>query len=156
MEPNTLQTIYAIDIRQEPHPGHTDQCLFNAAAVSFAQHAFDKQFPNACTACNGTGYHSYDYDPSPAGVSLAPGYMTVCEPCSECFESDSCPLCGGALSDEITHPTDKFRSSWWVCKDTACGWSSDDYMQGATYHARPEDAECDCWGYIIWRLNSIE
>ncbi len=69
-----------------------------------AEHAaevarFEAAHPHYCRTCGGSGVHEYNFDPSPAGVSLAPGSMTESEPCEECTCKGRCSLCGLLLSE---------------------------------------------------------
>ncbi len=70
-----------------------------------AEHAaevarFEAAHPDYCRTCGGSGIHEYNYDPSPAGVSLAPGSMTETEPCPICTEKGLCSLCSKLLSED--------------------------------------------------------
>ena len=70
-----------------------------------------------CARCNGTGQITYRDDPSAAGVSLSPGYMTYVEACS-CLERNECPACSKRkLIHPQRHPDDL------IC--LACGWKFD-------------------------------
>lgn len=69
-----------------------------------AEHAaevarFEAAYPDYCRTCGGSGVHEYNFDPSPVGVSLAPGSMTENEPCPDCTEKGKCSLCGKPLGE---------------------------------------------------------
>lgn len=98
----------------------TPYCIKNSpTCLSFQQRQlaaikeFEDGFPNACGNCGGTGAICYSYDPSPAGVSLAPGMMTDCDPCPVCIEKGFCPKCGKRTLDQ----------DGTVC--SFCGWDWD-------------------------------
>ena len=81
-----------------------------------ARRQWQQQWPNHCTRCEGAGVLEYDDDPSPTGVSLAPGTMRFTDPCPQCVEYDLCPRCGGDL-DELT------GDEALTCPH--CGWNSE-------------------------------
>lgn len=51
--------------------------------VKERREAWERQYPNYCRCCGGHGAFYSTYDPSPAGVSLGPGYMTDSDPCTD-------------------------------------------------------------------------
>lgn len=81
------------------------------------------RWPNACQSCGGWGGHGYSYDPSPAGVSLAPGSMQDFDPCEEpgCVSEGFCARCGQPTLSEIPGV---FEEGQGPCKD--CGWNYND------------------------------
>lgn len=105
---------------------HSDLCLHAQLQYAEAVKKFEVEHPNYCRHCGGWGYHSYPYDPSPAGVSLAPGVMYDADPCSYCVEKGICPQCGDTTNED----GDK-------CEH--CGWTYDN-SQGL-----PEEPDCGCW-----------
>lgn len=58
------------------------------------QQEYDRVWPNHCSNCDGWGVFYSKYDPSPAGVSLSPGYMVDVEVCEKCIDQGICPRCG--------------------------------------------------------------
>lgn len=81
-----------------------------------------KQYPGHCEKCDGYGFDVYDYDPSPSGVSLAPGHMTEYEACKYCYENNKCPRCGYELEQSmIGDVADNFE---YICRE--CGWYDDE------------------------------
>lgn len=101
---------------------------------------FIKLFPNYCKTCNGWGGHWYEYDPSPSGVSLAPGKMRDFNECPDCYEKGRCPHCGSAL---IADPGED-RPDRWIC--WKCEWTdAPGGIVGTTFAAGiPEPPECWC------------
>ncbi len=81
------------------------------------------KWPAACEECGGWGGESYSYDPSPAGVSLAPGSMTGFEPCGAagCVFDGNCARCMRPTLSEIPGVFDEGEGP---CKH--CGWNYDD------------------------------
>lgn len=82
---------------------HTQACLDAFARHADTTLAFRTRYPHACTLCRGWGYTSYSYDPSPSGVSLSSGSVTMTEPCPACEGHDdapTCALCGQLLADD--------------------------------------------------------
>lgn len=86
---------------------------------------YEEKWPGYCRKCGGWGGHYYTFDPSPAGLSLAPGTMTDYDLCSYCLENGICPRCGKATLDEDGN----------IC--ATCGWNSE--MSGIM-----EEPECWC------------
>ncbi len=111
---------------------HTQQCLDNTEKYEQEKAEYEKRWPGYCRRCNGAGGHWYDYDPSPAGVSLAAGSLTDCDPCPECAEEKGvCPRCGT-----------KMHKDWWQDDEPCphCGW---DWLRGESDALGPP--ECYCW-----------
>jgi hypothetical protein len=78
----------------------------------------------------------YQDDPSPAGLSLSPGFMTFDDPCPECVEEGRCPLCGKETQFSDYDDVD-------ICP--SCGWKypiTTDAMNAA--EIAPEEPECIC------------
>ncbi|MEK6860492.1 MAG: hypothetical protein AABY07_00845 [Nanoarchaeota archaeon] len=73
---------------------HSQQCIKNQAKTEKEREEYLKRYPNYCRKCNGEGGESFSYDPSPAGVSLSPGFMIEFEPCDTCTEKGICARCG--------------------------------------------------------------
>ena len=44
-----------------------------------------------CETCEGRGWVSVRFDPSPAGVALSPGWMEDVEPCPDCNPNGTDP-----------------------------------------------------------------
>jgi len=60
----------------------------------------ERNTPDTCRRCGGTGGGWYAEDPSPAGVSLGVGWYWFWEPCPECLDVGRCPRCGAKVDDE--------------------------------------------------------
>lgn len=119
--------------------GHTEDCNRRKAKYEADLAAFEQAHPNYCRVCGGRGGFAYNYDPSPAGVSLSPGYMTEVEPCSECVERGVCPLCTQHTLDEDGE------------KCSNCEWKWDD----PNVPSKPE-FECYCWEYEAYEYDDRE
>lgn len=96
-----------------------------------------------CTHCEGEGGSVSYYDPSPAGVSLSPGYMVDWDPCPHCTEKGICPRCGADLP-LVTY--EDFDGTLVVDDETdpnkpclRCGWNPD------KPDICPPLMECECW-----------
>lgn len=85
--------------------------------------AWSAKWPDACNECGGWGGHTYSYDPSPPGVSLAPGSMSDFDPCEApgCVSEGFCARCGKPTLSEIPGVFDEGQGP---CKE--CGWNYDD------------------------------
>ena len=98
------------------------------------------KWPDHCPYCKGHGGTYSEYDPSPAGVGLAPGTMTDFEPCEHCIGADAgkqviviqdqepyeetfqlgyCPRCHKLMNAELDNP----------CPH--CGWDWDNGLDDA-------------------------
>ena len=77
-----------------------------------ARKAWQAQWPNHCTVCEGAGSISYEDDPSSAGVSLGAGTITGTDPCPGCAEWFCCARCNQELPEVG------------VC--THCGWNPEE------------------------------
>lgn len=108
---------------------HTEQCTEAQAANTAAREAYQKEWPNHCTTCEGWGIFEFSYDPSPAGVSLGSGSMRDAEPCTDCYELGVCPRCGGAFPQDLLE------------EGTPCPHCG--FHEGTP--GMPPPHECDCW-----------
>lgn len=126
---------------------HTKQCQEATAKAQKAIEEFDQKWPKCCKKCGGAGELEYTYDPSPAGVSLAPGTMTDADPCPDCAEKGVCARCGEPLPEVFWSEGD------WPKPCPHCGtlfgWI---YIHGVQREnkawigeIRPELPECWCW-----------
>jgi hypothetical protein len=95
--------------------GHSKECHEHTEQMLEAQDEYARKWPNYCRTCSGVGGFHSTYDPSPAGVSLAPGTMDDFDPCTQCVDEGICPRCGKKVwnvdEDEIG-----------VCSN--CGWDA--------------------------------
>ena len=100
---------------------------------------FRKQYPNACSRCGALGFKSYSFDPSPAGVSLAPGSMTDWEWCEECMCEGRCSLCGAPV---IT--AEMLEGERFVCP--ACGqlFDPEATLDGDNDYGLEPASDCEC------------
>lgn len=105
---------------------HTVGCLEREKLALAAREEYTGKWPNFCKKCRGWGGFASTYDPSPAGVSLSPGFMYDFDVCPACVEEGICPRCGEQSLDEEGN----------VC--SSCGWTSDD-------EGLPPMHECFCW-----------
>jgi hypothetical protein len=69
---------------------HTPQCL----ELQAQDQIYREKYPNFCRSCNGNGRITESYDPSPDGVSMGSGSLSLTDPCSDCTEVGICPRCG--------------------------------------------------------------
>ena len=102
--------------------------------------AYIAAWPSYCQSCSGWGGKTTSYDPSPAGISLSPGYMTDYDPCGECVEKDICPRCANTSVRLIEH--DK-KGDHYAC--LVCAWVEQE-DEGAPLDP-PDSPECDCWSW---------
>lgn len=72
---------------------HEEQCLTRQLTAERQIRIYRAQWPNFCQHCRGWGYFEWEEDPSPAGVALSPGTMTMSDPCHICVENGKCPRC---------------------------------------------------------------
>jgi hypothetical protein len=107
---------------------HTESCKKFRAAYDVKKAAYELQWSHYCKSCGGWGYSSYNFDPSPHGVSLGSGFMTETEVCSTCVEQGICPRCGELSLDEEGN------------KCLVCGW---EYNVPGNEGLDPEP-ECEC------------
>jgi len=126
---------------------HKDSCATLLAQDTYHRHlkAWDEKvstykakWPHHCQECDGWGGATSYYDPSPAGISLAPGYMVDFDPCQECLEKNICPRCGEhseMMVESAAGYYDEFKCS-------KCGWSEE--AEGIPMEP-PEPDFCDCW-----------
>jgi len=119
--------------KHKPHTiQHTPECKADQAKYEEAVALYVARWPNYCRKCDGRGGTYYQYDPSPAGISLSPGYMTDFDPCPDCMEHGKCPRCGN-----IVWTDDDFDGDPVTCH--VCGWNEE------SPDAAPEPPECECW-----------
>lgn len=116
---------------------HTEYCQKQQAEYREAVEKYDQNWPNACKACGGAGYFVYAYDPSPSGVSLAPGYLYDADPCEACIEQGKCPRCGKAAWTD-----DDWNGEFATCPH--CGWT-DNPKADQPDRVRPVEPDCYCW-----------
>ena len=114
---------------------HTDQCQRQHTFAKVERARYTARWPRYCHTCKGEGALYYTYDPSPAGVSLAPGSMEDCDPCPDCVERGICPRCGEQVWDDDSW--DMFPSTPLVCG--LCGWNEH------KSNGLPPEGECCCW-----------
>jgi len=117
---------------------HTELCKQQHTRSSIERARYVARWPEYCIYCEGEGKMCYTYDPSPPGVSLSPGYMEDCDPCSECLGQGICPRCGKEVWDyEDWDYEDYSNDDPLTCP--LCGWreSNPDCL--------PAEAECLCW-----------
>lgn len=107
---------------------HTQACEETVKRYQREREAYEETWPNHCSACGGWGGKISFYDPSPAGVALAPGTMQDFDTCPSCIENGKCSRCGQQTftSDEVTS-----------C--TGCGFDLN------KPDGTPEAPECYCW-----------
>lgn len=118
---------------------HTKRCAIARSRMEFKRNEFARRYPNYCRKCGGAGGFMWHYDPSPAGVSLAGGYMVDAEPCPECVEQGKCPKCGH--QHEITDPVNPpFSDEDFACE--SCGYVP---LQDDPPPTAQPDYECHCW-----------
>jgi len=120
---------------------HTAFCVENYARKSLAGLLFEKNHPNYCRKCGGSGLITYWDDPSAAGVGLSGGQMEYADPCPVCIEKDVCPQCGGQMI---------FTESDCV-SECGCGYKMvyGEPVEG-TYEERPSAPECWCFDYNLY------
>lgn len=114
---------------------HSPTCIEAFARHGLAMVTFAVKWPDYCRSCEGWGYFSHSYDPSPAGVSLGSGFMVEADPCDACTGADPHPFCARchAVNDQWLEGEDS------PC--TACGWNWGK-NQGDTL---PPEPECHCY-----------
>lgn len=95
---------------------HKPECYRRALDASAQQTSWAMAHPGYCRTCEGWSASYSTYDPSPAGVSLSPGYMVDVAPCPHCTDAPEarCPHCSSVL------PVDDNAEPIWEC---ACGWA---------------------------------
>lgn len=108
---------------------HTESCKKFKASYDANKAEYEAKWSHYCKTCGGWGYSSYNYDPSPHGVSLGSGTMTDTEVCSTCVEQGICPRCGELSLDEEGN------------KCLVCEW---EYNVPGNEGLDPEP-ECDCY-----------
>lgn len=108
---------------------HKLKCVLDAAAYKRLLKEYTDMWPNYCRRCRGSGLYTFFDDPSPAGVSLAPGVMEFAEACSDCVEKGICPRCGKQVWDDDVD---------WPQPCPECGWVEDET------EVAPSIPECYC------------
>jgi len=103
---------------------HSMKCLKAREQWSRESSEWAARWPDHCFQCGGWGGAKHQYDPSPAGVGLSPGWMWNWEACPSCTKQCRCGRCGAATVEEEG-----------AC--SKCGWNHDD--------GRPGQPECWCW-----------
>jgi len=122
---------------------HTKACLENTEHRKRLRIEYTSSWPYYCRRCGGWGGHWYQYDPSPPGVALSPGYMVDVDPCPLCCEQlGVCPRCGESLPEE-------FWENDAPCQH--CGWS----WYGGDHLGIPEHWECYCWSHPDYETGKI-
>lgn len=109
---------------------HDEHCRYNEQKAIYDR--WYDEHPQACRKCGGWGLIYTQYDPSPAGGGLAPGYLEDVDLC-ECLENDTCPVCGQIELE--------WRNDDMNCKCSRCGYD-DEHPQKT---AAPPEPECYCW-----------
>lgn len=104
---------------------HSQKCIEQNERINQQWKELKSKYPHLCCKCNGYGYLSYTYDPSPSGVGLSSGFMTDYESCPECLEVGKCPVCSSEIIDDEN-------------KCSACGWDAQTWQS-------PPNSECICW-----------
>ena len=118
---------------------HNEWCIAQQEKYKSAKADFEEMWPKYCKHCGGYGYFMYAYDPSPAGVSLSPGYMIDVDICPECEGADEpkCSLCGvsfpfGGFTEKQAEEVDGDMVGTKTC--------------GCPINAgMPVEHECVCW-----------
>lgn len=95
---------------------HSAECIARQAELEKRQAEYRAKWPNFCETCNAEGGIGYDYDPSPAGLSLGSGHMTDYDPCPDCVEKGICPRYG----KEVWTEEDWESGDPVICP--GCGW----------------------------------
>lgn len=111
----------------------TEQCLKDQARYKEILADFIAKYPEFCHSCSGYGHTIYQYDPSPAGVSLSSGHMEDVEVCLKCegSETPTCALCSELMKDNQR-----------ICE---CSESA----------GMPQEPECWCWVVGLWNGVSL-
>ena len=99
---------------------HTPECWAEITAHWDTADKWVQDHPNYCRNCGGGGGFVSSYDPSPAGISLAPGSMQEFDYCGECVEQGNCPECGQKMFD----PNEYDWSEPIICPH--CGWKEEE------------------------------
>ena len=137
--------VYDINTHDKLRDGCTISCTTGQRRFDFERFSYDKRYPNHCTHCEGWGGQTYQYDPSPAGISLGSGFMNEFIPCEHCYDLGTCPRCGTARAFQW-EDIDDLCTNLPACP--VCGWS-ESYMDanGEVQHdpGKPNEFECSCW-----------
>ncbi len=123
---------------------HTTHCTNLLKAYELDVERYTKLWPNHCKACNGWGGFTEQYDPSPPGISLSPGYMTEFTPCQECYEIGKCSRCGKNM---LEHPGVALALAIGYDELENCPLCGFSFTGGVDEHSlgKPEEPECLCW-----------
>ncbi len=117
---------------------HFPDCVEAFESYEKMKKKFEEKFPLYCRSCHGWSGKVIRYDPSPPGISLAPGYMEDFELCPDCTEKGLCPRCTAALVEDAGEYSDPFRCP-------VCGWTDNpDKESVEKCSGLPEQPECWC------------
>lgn len=136
-----LTHIYSIRTHHEID-AHTPRCVQQTALVELSRWHWKQMWPNYCPKCEGLGFHYYQYDPSPPGISLSPGYMVDCDPCKCIEKAGACPRCGEQFITDDNFEELQDRNGVFSCP--FCDWQSD--TPDVDMFMIPQN-ECYCWQY---------
>ncbi len=103
---------------------------------------------------NNSGCILTEDDPSPPGISLAPGHYTYADPCP-CVSEGKCPWCFGPLVADETDPdlSDFSEKSTIRCStnnplretgEDECGWT---WIKAMELASEPPDDEPEWYGF---------
>jgi hypothetical protein len=153
---------------------HTKSCIELGISLACARAAYAEQWPNYCRTCEGYGGFVSTYDPSPAGVSLSPGWMEDFDPCTCQTDGDwweaKCPRCGvpwylSLPDDFLTETVQSMKETWLYWRDKRIWAMANEYaMSDVINHwlyekenpcpvcswkegqdGMPPPHECYCW-----------
>jgi hypothetical protein len=124
---------------------HKESCIAHWLTTLRLQEAYDSKWQHHCRKCHGLGGFLYSYDPSPAGVSLSPGYMQDFDTCSDCVEQGKCPRCG-----KLIYPLDQVdKFNEWLDNQTECPHCKWHHGQDAS-DTRPLEYDGCCCDELLW------
>ena len=87
---------------------HTERCQQDRVRIEKERQEYAAKWPSYCRTCDGWGGEWFEFDPSPAGISLSPGTLADFEFCPDCLGLEKCARCGEVVSDwgddEMTCP----------------------------------------------------
>jgi len=118
---------------------HNEQCLRAKAAVD----EYDRQWPNYCQHCGGTGLLIVPGDVVPYGSTTA-RLPASDEPCPACEEKNLCPRCGTL---RVWHDEGNPSQDGWGYHEPCpqCGYvCAGCHLDGAS----PGRPEHECWCYM--------
>ena len=110
---------------------HTLECSLNMDLWVRAKARYIYNYPAYCRTCNGWGGQWDQYDPSPAGSEVSPGFKIRFTLCPKCIEIGVCPRCGMTMREP-----DEEADTDEACP--FCGYKLSD-MEGI-----PDEPECTC------------